>query len=687
MASPSTGILDTFNRANENPMSGWSHLYNSLAVVSNQAAGNNAVENVAVWNGGSYGPDVEAYVTIATKPGNGESVGVYARLQDTGSIATLDGYVVSLTAQSGTDEVEIIRFTNAVPQLLGSAISVEFNAGDKLGIQIVDDTITAWRHDGSTWINLGSRTDSTYTGAGAFGMLIEGTTGRLEDFGGGSLIAVTDTDTAMLSESQNMSTEGSSGSGSGESGVLPQSWMNSTDDVLIRMTADGRLQVGNEMLIATDDSLIEAHRDETEIAKPTRGLHLLGEITGALDNLVSWVVQELVLKGTGGISALHSALRVRLTNENTGTMASGADLRGADIEIINNGGSSGNNVPELTGLHVAVTNQAGAYADTAYGIRVRLNDLGDLETAYAIHTDVGLVHLGDVLELEVSAVPGTPDTDVMRLYPKSDGKLYAKNDAGVEYDLTGGSGGSSGLPQGYIAGFEVDCDGSEVFIQPGLCRDDSDDEDIKATAIITVDPATSGANGLVSGSLATDTWYYVFVIKGSSGVAGLLSTTESPTLPNGYDTAKRRVGMVKTEVAAASLYSQRTERGHGAWRVVLYQEAESGDCKLLTNANISTAGTSVDCSNVVPPTSRSLIGSFRCTAPSANTAIFWRENGVNDQVLRALQAFTTESNPGWHAYLPLDSNQVGVVFSNASSDENLNLAAQGYHDNLLPEIV
>src|SRR5690554_4162962 len=124
-----------------------------------------------------------------------------------------------------------------------------------------------------------------------------------------------------------------------------QVWQDSAEDEQAQLTGDGRRQVGSfdSGMMATDDALIEAHRDENDTGKPKRGLHLLGEVTGMLDSLVSWAVQELVLKGSGGISALHSALRVRLTNENTGTMDAGADLRAADVEIVNNGGSNGNN--------------------------------------------------------------------------------------------------------------------------------------------------------------------------------------------------------------------------------------------------------------------------------------------------------------------------------------------------------
>lgn len=51
------------------------------------------------------------------------------------------------------------------------------------------------------------------------------------------------------------------------------------------------------------------------------------------------------------------------------------------------------------------------------------------------------------LELKEMAAPATPPSGALLLYAKSDGKLYAKNDAGTEFDLTGGGGGAT-LPVG-----------------------------------------------------------------------------------------------------------------------------------------------------------------------------------------------------------------------------------------------
>jgi hypothetical protein len=223
-----------------------------------------------------------------------------------------------------------------------------------------------------------------------------------------------------------------------------QKWENSAEDVLAQVTADGRLQIGSfdngEM--ATDDALIEAHRADDATSLPTRGLNMLGEITGTLSNIVQWAVQELVLKGTGGISALHSALRVTLTNQNTGTMSGGADLRAGDFEAINEGGSSGQEVPELTGVHVSVSNASGAYLDTAYGLKVEMSDDGTQSEAFAIHAEGGVFHLGldgEVLELPVTtSTPANPPDDHVRFYVELNSgvpELFIKKSDGSRYKV------------------------------------------------------------------------------------------------------------------------------------------------------------------------------------------------------------------------------------------------------------
>lgn len=45
---------------------------------------------------------------------------------------------------------------------------------------------------------------------------------------------------------------------------------------------------------------------------------------------------------------------------------------------------------------------------------------------------------------ELAGAPGAPTTGRVRVYAKADGKLYIKDDAGVETDLTAAGGGGGG---------------------------------------------------------------------------------------------------------------------------------------------------------------------------------------------------------------------------------------------------
>lgn len=65
-------------------------------------------------------------------------------------------------------------------------------------------------------------------------------------------------------------------------------------------------------------------------------------------------------------------------------------------------------------------------------------------TPTASTTRVGAVRMHSFgVGLKESTAPGTPPTDWGSLYTKTDGKLYWKNDAGTEYDLTDSGGGGT----------------------------------------------------------------------------------------------------------------------------------------------------------------------------------------------------------------------------------------------------
>lgn len=219
-----------------------------------------------------------------------------------------------------------------------------------------------------------------------------------------------------------------------------QRWLNSAGDNLAVVTGDGRMQIGSFDLggaMATDDSLLEAHRDESSLL-PKRALHLLGRISGALSDAVSWVVQELELLGSGGVSGIHTALRARLTFDNSGD-SDMAELRAGDFEVINQAGSSGTPVGQATALRAVVTNDSGAYLSEAVGVAITISG-SDIDDAYAIHATGGMIRTDAALMLPVlgSAPSVNPPSGFLKVYFKLDAgnpKLYAKDSAGTEHTI------------------------------------------------------------------------------------------------------------------------------------------------------------------------------------------------------------------------------------------------------------
>lgn len=200
-----------------------------------------------------------------------------------------------------------------------------------------------------------------------------------------------------------------------------QTWEDSAGSALTQVAGDGRVQVG-DLTLGLPDALVEANNDITlPFSGPLQGVQSRGRIQGAISNALAWVVNELELLGSGGVSGLHTALRARLFHNNSGDV-SDAELRAGDFEAVNQSGSSQTPVGRLTGLHSAVTNAEGAYLDEAVGIEVVIQDAGTIQTAYglqiadvnqgeqanyALYTGLGVVRLGDQVGVGVDS-PATP---------------------------------------------------------------------------------------------------------------------------------------------------------------------------------------------------------------------------------------------------------------------------------------
>jgi hypothetical protein len=197
LAFPTTSVIDSFNRGDEDPVSDggkWSlgpddFGSNTLRLATNELRPTVGVTSANAYrNDQDYGPDVEVFTTIGVVAST--AVLLYARLVNIGA-GTTDGYACYFNF-SGTDDALICRVDNDSLVGLGSAIvpPAPYAAGDKLGLECIGSTIAAYVFQSGIWTQLGTRTDSTYSAAGKIGVKIADTStnARVDDFGGGTVV-------------------------------------------------------------------------------------------------------------------------------------------------------------------------------------------------------------------------------------------------------------------------------------------------------------------------------------------------------------------------------------------------------------------------------------------------------------------------------------------------------------------
>lgn len=153
----------------------------------------------------------------------------------------------------------------------------------------------------------------------------------------------------------------------------------------------------------------------------------------------------------------------------------------------------------------------------------------------------------------------------------------------------------------YIQGLILEyTDSSTVTLNVGECRSYSDEIDMSITSTMECDLSTSGLGGLYTGSVASNTWYYIFLLKdyitGDYYITAHTSVT--PTFPAKYQF--RRMGTIKTDPSSNIIYFQ--QNGVNNKREVIFSNMFS----VLTGGS-ETSWTDVDCSAVVPETSNSCL--------------------------------------------------------------------------------
>lgn len=132
-----------------------------------------------------------------------------------------------------------------------------------------------------------------------------------------------------------------------------------------------------------------------------------------------------------------------------------------------------------------------------------------------------------------------------------------------------------------------------------VVADTSGRKTVLSTVSLTVNKATTGANGIDDGVEVSPSWYYLYVIWNGTTVAGLLSTSATaPTMPTGY-THKGLIGAIYNSAA-----------GDFDWMDQRNAEVIRERVAALTTGT-ATGYTSVSLSAIVPAQARAVAGYAR----------------------------------------------------------------------------
>jgi peptidoglycan/xylan/chitin deacetylase (PgdA/CDA1 family) len=182
-----TPVLDDFNRANENPLSGggnWGAISSlgSAQLVSNAVASPSSTTAASLWHT-TFAGDVEAYATVLLSTNN---AGLYA--ETTLSSGNSNGYLWQWQGSDASPIFVLYRADSNVLTTLGTFSGFTLTAGDKLAVRVIGDSVQGWVYHVGAWQQVVSATDTTYR-TGQIGLRPRGTNPIIDDFGGGPVQA------------------------------------------------------------------------------------------------------------------------------------------------------------------------------------------------------------------------------------------------------------------------------------------------------------------------------------------------------------------------------------------------------------------------------------------------------------------------------------------------------------------
>jgi hypothetical protein len=161
-----------------------------------------------------------------------------------------------------------------------------------------------------------------------------------------------------------------------------QTWEDSGNNALARISGDGRLELGALNIAGAPSALIEANQNISTSSVAKQGFQSRGITSAGVTEPLTWSVHELELQGDGGVSDLETALRAKVTHSNTGNSQNGR-LRAGDFHVVNQSGSSSQQVNEAVAVQATVTNSnsgGSAGVNKAIGVKslIQNGNAGDV---------------------------------------------------------------------------------------------------------------------------------------------------------------------------------------------------------------------------------------------------------------------------------------------------------------------
>lgn len=238
-------------------------------------------------------------------------------------------------------------------------------------------------------------------------------------------------------------------------------------------------------------------------------------------------------------------------------------------------------------------------------------------------------------------------------------------------------------PRGYISGLQLSNDTDtdhDILIQPGIAKDDTNAVAMVLSTAITKQIDANWAvgddqGGLDTGTVANDTWYYVFeIMRSDTGVVdALISASESsPTMPANYD-YKRCVGRVKTNGSANIIqFFQR-----GDW---FYWDAPPLD------VSVSNLGTTETLYTLSVPPGKKYLADIRYYGIHVSVGTFLdiydpdRDDQAPSDSASPLAIMRTEANASMRSALIGTDTSGRVAGDSSASNTSLRIATVGWLD-------